>query len=382
MRWFTCGACNHTVYFENVRCTHCGHGLAFLSDTQRMSAIEPLQEGDDPAQFIAVTGGTDQPRYRLCANGREYGVCNWAIAVGDPSPLCVCCRLNDVIPDLSKPANLAAWKQLEAAKRRLIYTLGRLNLPIESREQRSNGLVFNFKEDGPTAADKVLTGHNDGEIVINISEADDPFREKLRTQMGEGYRTLLGHFRHEVGHYYWDRLIKDTALIGVCRALFGNEQASYEEALQNHYTSGPPKDWPNHYISSYATMHPWEDWAESWAHYLHMIDTLETAGGLGMVLGPQAVDGDRHKVVTFRALPMQDFDALMKAWVPLTLSLNSLNRSMGLIDSYPFILSDDATEKLRFVHDVIRQAQAGEAESRNVAAQWNQRLGIQQGPNA
>jgi hypothetical protein len=373
MRWFTCGACHHTVYFENVRCTHCGHSLAFLSDTQRVSAMEQVH-GDDPAHFMALTGGADKPRYRLCANGSEYGVCNWAIPVTDPSPLCVCCRLNDVIPDLSKPANMAAWKLLEAAKRRLLYTLGALDLPIESRQQRGNGLVFNFKEDGPKASDKVFTGHNDGEIVINVSEADDPFREKLRKQMGEGYRTVLGHFRHEIGHYYWDRLIKDTALIPAYRALFGDEQASYEEALEHHYTSGPPKDWPSHYISSYATMHPWEDWAESWAHYLHMMDTLETAGGLGMVLRPQAIDGDRPKAVSFRSLHIQDFDALMKAWVPLTLAHNSLNRSMGLIDSYPFILSDDALEKLRFVHDVVKHAQAGEVVQRKVAARWNERL--------
>jgi hypothetical protein len=44
--------------------------------------------------------------------------------------------------------------------------------------------------------------------------------------------------------------------------------------------------------------------------------------------------------------------------VPLTVALNSLNRSMGHADVYPFVLSEKAIEKLRLVHDVIENAAA------------------------
>ena len=370
MRLFTCGACGHTVFFENVRCTQCNHILAYLPDARRVAAIEPAQ--DEPSLFIALNSAAKGQRYRLCANSAEFGVCNWAIPAHDPNPLCQSCRLNEVIPDLSVGDNLAKWKNLESGKRRLFYALGGLGLPIESRDERANGIVFKFMEDGP--ATKVFTGHNDGEITINIAEADDPFREKLRKQLGEGYRTVLGHFRHEIGHYYWDRLVKDTSWIPACRALFGDERVSYEEAVKNHYANPPPSDWPLHYVSSYATMHPWEDWAETWAHYLHMVDTLETARGYGLVIRPKAVDGAPQVALAARTIDFDDFDDLLRGWVPLSVALNSLNRSMGLIDPYPFVLSTDVIEKLRFVHDVIEYSSASKQVQEELATRWKARL--------
>jgi hypothetical protein len=373
MRLFTCGACDGVVFFENVRCTQCGHGLAYLPDVRRVSAIEPAP-GDDPALVIVKGSPADGQRYRLCANSADFGICNWAIPEADDNPLCECCRLNDVIPNLTKPENLAAWKQLELSKRRLFYSLRQLGLPIESAEERKNGIVFKFMEDAPDGSVKVFTGHNDGEITINISEADDPFREKLRKQLGEGYRTVLGHFRHEIGHYYWDRLVKDSPWLPAYRALFGNEEASYEEALKNHYANPPAPDWPLHFVSSYATMHPWEDWAETWAHYLHMVDTLETARGYGLVLRPKPVGSAPKTALAARSIDFDDFDDLLRGWVPLTVALNSLNRSMGLIDPYPFVLSADVIEKLRFVHDVIECAHADASMQVELAERWNARL--------
>jgi len=371
MRLFTCGACGHTVFFENVRCTQCGHTLAYLPDARRVAAIEPVK--GDPFLFNALNSAAGGQRYRLCSNSAEFGVCNWAIPDHDPNPLCESCRLNDVIPNLAVGDNLAKWKNLESGKRRLFYALGGLGLPIESRDQRPNGIVFKFMEDGPEGA-KVFTGHNDGEITINIAEADDPFREKLRKQLGEGYRTVLGHFRHEIGHYYWDRLVKDTSWIPACRKLFGDERVSYEEAVKHHYANPPPSDWPLHYVSSYATMHPWEDWAETWAHYLHMVDTLETARGYGLVIRPKAVDGAPQVALAARTIDFDDFDDLLRGWVPLSVALNSLNRSMGLIDPYPFVLSTDVIEKLRFVHDVIEYSSASKQVQEELATRWKARL--------
>jgi len=373
MRLFTCGACDGTVFFENVRCTQCGHSLAYLPDVRRVSAIVPA-EGDDPSLVIVKGSPADGQRYRLCANSADFGICNWAIHEGDDNPLCECCRLNDTIPDLSKPENLSAWKQLELGKHRLFYSLSKLGLPVESAAERKNGLIFKFMEDAPDGSLKVFTGHNDGEITINISEADDPFREKLRKQLGEGYRTVLGHFRHEIGHYYWDRLVKDTPWHTPCRAMFGNEEASYEEAVKNHYANPPPADWPLHFVSSYATMHPWEDWAETWAHYLHMVDTLETARGYSLVIRPKPVGSAPKATIAARSIDFDDFDDLLRGWVPLTVALNSLNRSMGLIDPYPFVLSSDVIEKLRFVHDVVEYASADATVQAEMAERWNARL--------
>ena len=223
------------------------------------------------------------------------------------------------------------------------------------------GLAFDFLKDA--GEQKVWTGHSDGLITINIAEADDPFREKMRIQLGETYRTLLGHFRHEIGHYYWDRLIRDSRWLSRFRALFGDEQIDYEQAKQKHYGGGPG-DWQQRFVSQYASMHPWEDWAETWAHYLHMVDTLETARCYGLSIRPPTTEGPDGEAllsprtaadasVAARRLDLHSFDDLMAGWVPLTIALNSLSRSMGLPDTYPFILSTPAIEKLAFVHNVV-----------------------------
>jgi hypothetical protein len=291
----------------------------------------------------------------LCQNGWEHEVCNWAVPAAEAEPYCRACRLNQTIPNLGDPAAKEAWHRLEIAKRRLLCTLFDLRLPVESKAvDPERGLAFSFLKNEGDAI--VFTGHNDGLITINIAEADDPFREKTRVQMGETYRTLLGHFRHEIGHYYWDRLIADGPWLAGFRSRFGDERADYGEAQQRHYQSGPPPDWGRHFVSAYASMHPWEDWAETWAHYLHMSDTLETARAYGLALRPRPTsDGASHPVSTLavRRLDPHSFDDLVSGWVPLAVALNSLNRSMGLADPYPFVLSEAAIEKLRFAHQVI-----------------------------
>jgi hypothetical protein len=351
MKIFSCSTCNQTVFFENVRCTRCGDTLAYLPDHSIMSAME---QGD--GCLVAKAPVAEGERYILCRNSSEHGVCNWAVPLKDEDMYCRGCRLNRVIPDLSNPGALHAWRSVEHAKKRLLYTLFELGLPVESPRERKGGLVFSFKANDAKAESVVLTGHDDGHITLNIAEASTPFREKLREQLGESYRTLLGHFRHEIGHYYWDVLIRDTDRLGPFRELFGDPDKDYDAELKRHYKDGPPPDWQSGYVTTYATMHPWEDWAETWAHYLHIVDTLGTARSYGMALRPEPAGLSRPAkalTMTTRRLDFDDFDDLIDAWFPLTFALNSLNRGMGLSDLYPFVLSSQAITKLRFVHDVI-----------------------------
>jgi hypothetical protein len=333
MKLFAC-TCQQILFFESVTCTRCGRTLAFLPDRGQ---VAPVPAG-----------------YRLCRNYAEQGVCNWALAPDDPAEYCRSCRLNQVIPDLSRPGAKEAWHRLEIAKRRLVYTLVDLGLPLESKtDDPAHGLAFQFLEDKPEG--KVFTGHDAGVITINIAEADDPFREKMRVQMGEAYRTLLGHFRHEIGHHYWVRLVEHGPSLERFRERFGDERADYAQAQQRHYSAGPPADWGTRFVSAYASMHPWEDWAETWAHYLHMTDTLETARAHGLALRPPPVTPHGPSPPAMRAgrLDLRDFEDLVAGWFPVTITLNDLNRSMGLPDNYPFVLSATAVEKLRFVHEVI-----------------------------
>ncbi len=398
MQLFDCDNCHSPIYFDNYRCNTCGYALAFLPDLRTMSALEPLPQAelaaatptqDTPppapaADAIASSGGgapaqqtqevAQEPppppnpasvvrykalaasgrTYRMCKNHVDHAACGWAVPDEDPEPLCSACRLNSVIPDLNKQEQKEAWLRLEAAKRRLLYSLYLLKLPVESQSERpEGGLAFAFmasEKDG-----QVFTGHSDGLITINVAEADDPFREKIRAELGEAYRTVLGHFRHEIGHYYWDRLVKDSHWQKRFRELFGDERLDYQEALDRHYKEGAPKDWGERFVSQYASMHPWEDWAETWAHYLHMFDTLETAKAYGLRVKVSKGDA-APTVVDAEDVRVDDFEQMASDWVPLTLALNSLNRSMGMSDLYPFVLTDTALEKLRFVHEVISAA--------------------------
>jgi hypothetical protein len=356
VKLFVCASCQQVVHFENSQCTRCRHALAFLPERRLLAAVEPDPESSE--LFRALGAGAKGERYRHCGNRIDHAACNWAVAEHDDHRFCRACRLNEVIPDLgdAEGQGKARWLKVEQSKRRMIYTLLQLGLPVEPRREGPGGVAFAFKQDMP-GQDKVLTGHEGGLITVNVAEADAPFREKTREEMGERYRTLLGHFRHEIGHYYWDRLVKDAApLLAAFRDRFGDERASYEEAVTAHYRDGAPPDWAERFVTSYASMHPWEDWAESWAHYLHMVDTLETARGFGLSLRPRASAAELE--VGTQRLQFDDFADLAGAWVPLTVALNDLNRSMGLPDPYPFVLSAPALRKIELVHDVIAQHRA------------------------
>jgi hypothetical protein len=372
---FSCQSCDQMLFFESVQCTRCGHALAFLPDRWLVSAMEPVLEGSragGPERWRALASGAQRAVYRMCRNYTEHAVCNWAIPEDDVDDYCRACRPNGIIPNLGASGAVEAWGRLEGAKHRLVYSLLSLGLPFETRvENPEVGLRFEFLSDESDAPEgKVFTGHNNGIITINVAEADAPFREKMRVRLGEAYRTLLGHFRHEIGHYYWDRLIRDGDRLWPFRDLFGDESIDYDSAVDAHYASGPPPDWQDHFVSQYASMHPWEDWAETWAHYLHMVDTLETARAYGLTLQPRAA-ADRSTTVkpstiskprvAARHLDLHSFEDLINGWLPVTTALNSLNRSMGFPDLYPFVLPRAAIEKLRFVHEVIEAASGTDA---------------------
>lgn len=349
MRLYGCKSCGQTVFFENSVCERCGHELGFSSESQSLLTLE--RDGD----FLRPLGGGAD--YLYCSNA-QYGACNWLLPAAksaETDGLCDACSHNRTIPDLSITENLEHWQNMETAKHRLFYSLLRLNLPHDTISQNpGHGLVFDFLADLPGVEERVLTGHDEGLITINLAEADDATRERFRTEMGEPYRTLLGHFRHEVGHYYWNVLVRDAHRLDACRAVFGDDTIDYGEALKQHYAQGEMPNWQGSYISSYATTHPWEDFAETWAHYLHIVDTLETAGAFGLRIHPRRADEELlHADIDFDAYKAANIEQLVEAWLPLTFAMNALNRSMGHGDMYPFVLSPPVIEKLRFIHELV-----------------------------
>ena len=343
MRRFLCPNCSNQVHFNNSQCVNCSVVLGYVPLQDQM-----IQLPD--SQFA----GPNAP-LRPCANRKIIG-CNWLCEQGTQGDLCLSCLHTTKIPNKADDENRVRWGRLERAKRRLFYALIKFRFPIATTRDGAEGaLQFEFLGDEvqPDGKQKrVMTGHDRGRITINIDEADDAIREKNRTVLGEPYRTLIGHFRHEVAHYYWDKLIADKNSIHACRACFGDESQDYGEALKAHYASGPPADWQQSYVSSYASAHPWEDFAETWAHYFHMVGGLETAYAYG--LNPQPLNfGAQALVQLDDPYHVSDIDHLIEHWIPLTVAMNAMNRSMGNRDYYPFVLTPRISEKLKFVHDLI-----------------------------
>ncbi len=346
MRLFKCERCGQVLYFENTRCERCASRLGYVPPEVSLSALE--RDGEAWRLF-----GRSDRTYRFCANA-EYDVCNWLIPADSPARYCTACRHNRTVPDLAMAANIPPWRKLELAKHRLFYALLRLGLPLKNRlDDPEHGLAFDFLAD-TVSGPKVMTGHDNGVVVVALAETDDAERERRRVHMGEPYRTLLGHFRHEVGHHFWDILVRDAGRLEACRSVFGDDREDYNAALRRHYAQGAPTDWQRHFVSSYASSHPWEDFAETWAHYLHIIDALEMAGAFGMSVNPR-VDS-RHELaadVDFDPHEPGNFRRIVDAWLPLSFAMNSINRCLGAADLYPFILSPPAIEKLAFIHHTV-----------------------------
>ncbi|MGO4713988.1 zinc-binding metallopeptidase family protein [Bradyrhizobium sp. 2TAF24] len=366
MRLFKCAVCAQLLYFETTRCDTCGHVLGYEHEQNRLLALETEDEG---AHATWRTAPPSEARYRFCSNA-AYGVCNWLIDAASADAFCLACRHNGIIPDLSQPPNAVNWQRIEIAKHRLLYTLLRLQLPLQTRAEDPEGLLFNFLADSPFDPNaRVMTGHDSGLITLAIAEADDAERERRRSLMGEPYRTLLGHFRHETGHYFWDRLVRDRNDLDAFRAVFGDDTRSYPDALQAYYSEGPPTDWQAHFVSAYASAHPWEDFAETWAHYLHIIDTMEMARAFNLRVEPRIDDsGQLEATIDFNPYKIASFQTIVDGWLPVSFAMNNINRCMGQPDLYPFILSPEVIGKLSFIHDLVREKPATPAEAAPVPA--------------
>lgn len=390
---FHCGRCGHTVFFENVRCGRCDALLGYLPGERCMGAFEeagasatlatppgaPSNGTDAPAPASsAAPGAAPAPapesapapapaaRWRRvggactdagdqlftpCANRLQHDNCNWMLDPGDTGTLCRSCRLTAVIPDLTVAGNAARWAAIEAAKRRVMFTLIDHGLDPEPKTSPSDtkGLALHLLAAVP-GGPPVMTGHAGGIITINIAEADDVEREATRVAFGEPVRTLLGHLRHEFGHYLQQRWITGTAA-ETCRATFGDEREDYAAALARYHAEGPPADWQQRFVSAYASAHPFEDWAETCAHVLLVSDAVQTAETWGLRLdGPVA----RARPKTSRSLPMDR--VVIEHWLPVAQFLNAMNRSLGLRDGYPYLMPDAVLQKMALVQRLLADA--------------------------
>jgi hypothetical protein len=350
--------CGAPIFFLNTQCLNCKSALGYLPEAASLVALD----ADPKAAPVHAEGY--EGAYKLCANRETPALCNWLLTAGDSRALCIACRLNRTIPNLDDADNARYWSAIEAAKRRLVAQLLAVGLPVRSKvdEDPERGLMVDLLR-SPAEGPAVMTGHASGLITINIEEADDAKREKIKHDLREPYRTLLGHFRHEVGHYYWDRLVRDSAWLAPVRELFGDERASYAEALKRNYEQGPPADWANSYISSYATMHPWEDWAETWAHYLHVVDSLGTAMGFGLDAGEldtTITPFTRDDLYAPDDPGAPRFLSLLNAWIEMIMVLNELAHSMGQPHFYPFVISRPVVAKLQLIEMIV----AGERDAR------------------
>ncbi|HEV7351043.1 zinc-binding metallopeptidase family protein [Telluribacter sp.] len=354
MKTFHCG-CGNKLFFENSLCLSCKREVGWCPVCQGMHAMEP-----DEGSGYRCTNPDCRSSLVKCYNYATHYVCNRMVenTGQQPSqlPLCDYCHLTETIPDLSVEGNLAKWYMLEVAKRRLLYLLDLIGLPYSSRnEQLELPLSFDFKQDiEPTRlgwltigkGEKVYTGHANGKITINIQEADPVEREKLRVAFGETQRTLIGHFRHEVGHYYWQLLVqgKDEKAY---KAVFGDHKSpTYSEALDHYYKNGPKPNWQESYISAYATMHSWEDFAETWNTYLDMIAVLDTA--------------DNTELLEMPGEDLQDIqlEQLLSRYVDLSIRVNEVNRALGLPDLLPEVFTRPVVDKLRYIHRLIKRSRS------------------------
>ncbi len=337
----SCPSCGFVAFLDRQHCERCNARLGFHHPTLT------FRELVDGAATI------DGRRWVPCSQWDWK--CNWLLAEDDERARCFSCRLNRTIPPFDDTIAREKLAETGIAKRRLLVQLMELGLPIVPYDEEPGGLGFDLLSS--YSGGRVITGHADGIITIDLAESLDEHREALRVVLGEPYRTMLGHFRHEIGHYYEQQLVSDEPLLSDCRALFGDERASYAEAIDRHYHHGPPEGWEEQYISSYATMHPWEDFAETWAHYLHITGTLTTAGR-----GAVRMDATRahglfdHDIVPRLSYLDATIEEILADWRWLSLMFNRINQAMGKSDLYPFTLVEPVAVKLGFVHRVVTSA--------------------------
>jgi len=343
MKIFQCDNCNSPLFFENHKCEKCERLLGYRDSDQQLLGFAPWR--------ASLISDKEQFEFKYCMN-EQYGICNWLLPKNATQDYCSACQLNRTIANLSVDQNFENWRHLEIAKHRLVYQLQRIGFDLRSKLTHDEGLCFDFiaKNDDPN----IMTGHSDGVITILIKEADPTFREQAKKKLGEPYRTLIGHLRHEVGHYFWNILIRDNSYtLQTFRSIFGNEQYSYNDALRTYYQNGAPSNWRQSFISEYATSHPWEDWAETWAHYLHIMDMFETAHFFNLEVNDKTTPENKRVTSTFDPYTIQDFETIVRKCIPISYAVNSINRAMGISDVYPFIITPNVIHKMTFIHELL-----------------------------
>lgn len=359
MRLFQCDVSGSPLYFEDSFSVGADYApVGFVADSLSLHTLQDVGGG-----FYSIASRANEV-FRYCANGPRDGS-NWLVSADDPNPLAIPARYNRLIPNTDSSEGLERFRKIGAAQRHLFYSILRFGLPCPSRaEDPTHGLVFDFLEDTKGEhgqAVPALTGHEDGLISLRAAEADDVIRESVRVSMGEPYRSLLGHFRHEIGHFFFQQLVVGSSMLDEARKLFGDERADYTTAIEKNYRDGPPSDWQKNFISTYASCHPSEDFAECWAHFFHVVDTLETAQAFGLSIKPPHHRG-LEATVTFDPYRAESAQQLVDAWVPISLALNTLQRSMGSRDIYPFVLPSPVVEKLDFINRLITSARASTSQ--------------------
>jgi len=352
MRAFACPVCQNFTSFERNRCQPCGTHVGLHLPSRSM---------------VALTDGTatvDGTTWVRCTQADPLG-CNWLAAESQDAAARGRCLADSLIRREPEPDDTIAREKLAptaVALRRLVYQLHDLGLPIEPFWRRDGGLAFDLLSSYSTG-ERITIGHANGVITIDLVESLDAYRETLRVRLGEPYRTMLGHFRHEAGHYYQNILVETgpgaQRYLGRCRDLFGDERAGYADAIARHYEFGAPSDWQESFISEYATMHPWEDFAECFAHYLHITDTIDTAREAGMVLHADRVRFTAPRdIVPLESYADVPIEHLLFDWKWMSLFFNRVNTAMGKNPLYPFEISEPVADKLGFVHQVLRESAA------------------------
>jgi hypothetical protein len=85
-----------------------------------------------------------------------------------------------------------------------------------------------------------------------------------------------------------------------------------------------------------------------------MIDTLDTARAFGLRIRADAGRvGNLSASISFDPYDQASFSAILEVWLPMTFAVNSINRSMGIDDLYPFIISPEVAGKLTLVHNIV-----------------------------
>lgn len=328
MRTYRCPFCSTVLYFDNLRCS-CGLSLT----------LDPMRD-----TFVQAA--------HPCRNRDRIG-CNWQ-AEGDGA-ICHSCAMTGVHPDLSEPANAALWAQAEASKRWVLAGLFRWRW-LRSDDSGSVPQFHLLSERTATGTAPITMGHANGLITINVMEASDATRAIRQERLSERYRTMIGHFRHEIAHFLFFLLAANPTFLTEFRQRFGDERADYAEALERHYAT-PPVAAGEHHISEYAMAHPHEDWAETAAHLMHMTDLLDSADAVGLRTSkPWPAPFDPYlETNTERRLSYA---------TDMALAVNHVNRALDIPDLYPFVLSQPVRDKLSFAHRWLGRLPASSTSGR------------------